>query len=351
LKTVEFSPVASFDVPLLKSGGRVSPPEGERVRKHVFSFQDHKWNSEEIRVHLNCEPFAKGTQRFCYHLKDLSMPAAARDHVAKMFRPGLDGNYFLDCALHSMAAGLAEVFNNIQASKYKLKFLDGFVFEFLDRVNPDNEASPVLMSVEPWKQGYLDHLTWGNGQCVPCGGPHDADGKFSTVSAFGHFTHHVSGGSLVVTDLQAFDSYTPSTQLVLTDPMLAAHPTYIKEHGLQGFIDATKYIWNHKCTHICSLLGLMPLRAINAFKPTTDGLSWSMPNMPDVGTDTSWGVAPPPLPLPPVDGSLLDRIISTSTTMSQQVLSQKAGQSISKNNGYSSLVHRLFSAFFDSLPF
>ena len=251
---------AGATLPPMKSGRRVSPPQGESVTKHVFNYEENRWTSHQTRVQFEEKPFAEGEMRVCFRLKDLGMPSGAQDHVAKMMVKGKENisTYFLDAGLQVMAGALTKQFNALHLSKWKLSFLESSVFEFTDRVHPTTKG-PVFMSVEPYMVGKLRHIVVGNSECIFCGTHRDVHDSYSIGPVSTHFTHHVSGGSLVVTDLQAFER---GDELVLTDPRVGSNKYDIWGGGPKRM---RSFFRMHKCNHFCKQLmlpGLHDLRIV-----------------------------------------------------------------------------------------
>ena len=284
---------ANAKLPPLQTAGQAPPPGGERVTKHVFNYKDNRWTSHQIRVQIEEKPFAEGFERACWRVKDLSQPAGhadARVHVAKlMMKTERCSNYFLECALHVMAGALAKQFTALKVSKWAVDFIDHFVFEFTDRAYL-NHAGPVLMSVEPYMETELLHLSLAEGNCPSCNTHKDDSGLYSIGQTFSHFTEYVSGGSLAVLDLQAFRRRNPRTgadELVMTDPRIGTSKFDLYGPKFMHMLGA--FSKNHKCNRFCQQLMLPGLHELGRVRKD---------------------------PLPTPDQQILDRLVhSTANTL------------------------------------
>uniref|UniRef100_A0A7S1HS98 Alpha-type protein kinase domain-containing protein n=1 Tax=Eutreptiella gymnastica TaxID=73025 RepID=A0A7S1HS98_9EUGL len=278
-------------LPPFKSRRQASPAQGEPVIKHVFNYEENRWTSHQTRVQLEEKPFAEGRMRVCFRLKDLNMPVGAQDHVAKMMkREDSVPNYFLDCELQVMAGALAKKFNALQVNNFKLSFVDTFIFEFTDRVHPSTKG-PVFMSVETYHGSDFYHFVVGDSACHWCDTGRDANGIYSTAAAFCHFTAYISGGTLVVTDLQGFPQ---GDQVAFTDPRIGSNKYDIWGGGPKRM---RSFFRNHKCNDLCQQLMLPGLNRL--------------------------GIAGQKL-LEPPDTQILDRIVNSTANTLQDLVGKKA---------------------------
>eukprot|EP00668_Euglena_longa_P035376 GGOE01045443.1.p1 GENE.GGOE01045443.1~~GGOE01045443.1.p1 ORF type:complete len:579 (+),score=131.70 GGOE01045443.1:87-1823(+) len=249
----------TFLAPPLRNGQNMSPPEGEVVTRHSFDFVAKAWRRERIRVRLDKYPFQEGSLRSVFYMKDLTKPPGpAQDYVAKIAKHSDDNNshYFQDCEMQALAGYIAELFVAMQIPK-KCAYLEATVIECHDRVSPS--GNKVLFAVEPLGRGTFIKFTNNYGWINP-GAPRN------TPQAFSHFSHYVSGGTMVVvdvqgvTDLNGVDFY--------TDPQIhtrSDQPSFgradLREPGIRKFFET------HECNSICHALGL-PRPGGPAVKPS-----------------------------------------------------------------------------------
>jgi len=235
--------------PPLKSGAYMSPPEGEYVTKHIYNYQQNEWTRQRVLVRLDKYPFEEGAMRSCFYLKDLSKPKGpAQDHVAKFSKDPDEPleSYFLDCEMQVLAGVLADQFSGLNVPK-KITYCDVFVFEFPDRVHCKNKG-PVLMCVEPYLTGtftkYTNNYGWVNPQKAR-----------ATPQAYSHFTNYITGGALVVVDVQGFQNNDEVEKY--TDPQIMTRsdqPSFgrcdLRQDGISKFFET------HQCNSICVALQL-----------------------------------------------------------------------------------------------
>ena len=205
------------------------------------------------------------------------------------------GQYFLETGLQVMARALAKRFDALHLSKWKLSFVKSFVFEFTDRVHPTT-GGRVFMLLEPYVDGRLLHLTGEGSGYKFKHSPRDIKDRYSIAPAFSHFTAHITGGSLVVTDLQAFER---DEELVFTDPRIGANTYNLfgggarcrKHHSVSAFFE------NHVCNDFCRRLML--------------------PGLHDLGVVGK-------KPFETLDQRIIDRILESTANAPRDLVSKKA---------------------------
>jgi len=121
------------------------------------------------------------------------------------------------------------------------------LLQFLSR-----PARPYFIE-ETYIAGAWERFNNNTGYCAPC--PTALGTHHEAVQAFSHWTHHVSGGRLMITDCQGcFDA--ARNAFVLTDP--AVHCVSLLAYGgtnmgAKGF---ERFFKTHRCNNICRALKL-----------------------------------------------------------------------------------------------
>jgi hypothetical protein len=247
--------------PALRSGGHLSPSDGEVVTKHTFSFATKAWTHRKIRVRVDKYPFQEGTLRSVFYMKDLSQPAGrAQDFVAKISKDPREPaeSYFQDCEMQALVAFLAEEFNKLNLPK-PIEYLEASVIECHDRV-ATTPGGRVLFAVEPYIPGTFTKYTNNYGWINP-------SNPRNSPQTFSHFTYYYSNGTLVVVDIQAITDEQGNDHY--TDPQIHTLPGLpsfgkadLRGEGIQKFFET------HECNSICQALGLP--RIAKGFKVVHD---------------------------------------------------------------------------------
>ena len=107
----------------------------------------------------------------------------------------------------------------------------------------------------PYIPGAWERFNSNTGNCAPF--PTALGTHHEAVQAFSHWTHHVSGGRLMITDCQGcFEA--ARNAFVLTDP--AVHCVSLLAYGgtnmgAKGF---ERFFKTHRCNDICRAMNLAP---------------------------------------------------------------------------------------------
>eukprot|EP00906_Rhabdomonas_costata_P037194 RCo052291 len=223
-----------------------NPPEP--VVFSEYNMATGQWSTREGWVQLGSQPFQEGTLRFIYFLLDLSKPEGSQDCAAKLSKTRTDGRetYFQDVLMHAKAKSLADEFNR-RAPPKRIDVLMSVVIEFKLRKALNGQGN-LFMNVEPFLRGTYKKYSNNFGFV--------SNDVRNTPHAFSHFTHHVSGGRLLVCDIQGVDD-------VYTDPQIHSANSRSKwgkgDMGIQGIV---QFFRTHTCSTICQYLQL-PNQGVN----------------------------------------------------------------------------------------
>jgi len=151
-------------------------------------------------------------------------------------------------APHRAALFLAEEYNRIRPPESpSIAFVPARLVQFLAR--PDR---PYFIE-EPFISGTWERFNNNVGFCTPF--PTPLGTNHHAVQAFSHWTHHISGEKLMVTDCQGcFDAARNAFEL--TDP--AVHSVSLLAYGgtnmgTKGF---ERFFKTHRCNDVCRALRL-----------------------------------------------------------------------------------------------
>ena len=233
----------------LQPGG--GSPVEQRAVQLKYDVVDDAWTQHRCSLRMESKPLAEGGMRWCVRMMLETRPDGARggkrdEAVAKFFKAGTFRStrteirsYFAEAMTQMHARYLADLFNKemgkkgLQATIRPIRMLPASVASLV-------EAKAQLINIEPLLEGkFVKH--------------NDNDGNISSredvPQAFSHFTFHVSGGAVLVCDIQGVSSN-------YTDPQI--HSMDGKGFGIGniGKEGMNAFIKTHKCNRICSKLGL-----------------------------------------------------------------------------------------------
>ena len=235
---------------LQPGGGR---PVEQRALQYRYDVHNDVWTEHRCLVRTQAKPLAEGGMRWCIRMMLDTRPDAGRngtqeEAVAKIFKPEVFRNrrsevrsYAAEAMTQMHARHLAELFNTEMSRRGLQKQLRPI------RMLPASvatlpETGKQLINIEPILEGkFVKH--------------NDNDGNISTKDdlpqAFSHFSFHVSGGSVLVCDIQGVGNN-------FTDPQI--HSIDGKGYGIGniGPEGMRAFIKSHKCNRVCRALGLSP---------------------------------------------------------------------------------------------
>jgi hypothetical protein len=180
--------------------------------------------------------------RFIYYLLDLSLPEGQQECAAKLSKNPADSreSYFQDVLMHAKAKTFADEYNVMNPPK-KVDFVLPVVMEFKLRKAPASKGH-LYMNVEPFLKGHYKKYSNNFGFV-------SGDDR-NTPHAFSHFTHHASGGKLLVCDIQGVEDMYTDPQIHSVD---RSHKWGKGDMGQQGIV---QFFNTHRCSSICEFLKL-----------------------------------------------------------------------------------------------
>jgi hypothetical protein len=204
-------------------------------RKFAFDYT-------HVNIRRKLNPFAVGGVRLATYMEVEREGTDKKEQwVLKEFKRGRHGKTDItarnELSLALICSHLATEFNKLVPSGgKKITFLQVVVVRIAGR----------YYNAEPNLEGEYRKFNSNNGYI--------GDETSFTAQAFSHWTHHHTGGDLIVVDLQGQKS---STGYTLTDPAIHSS-TYPDEFGnlnneKSGY---EKFFTSHQCNAICTHLGL-----------------------------------------------------------------------------------------------
>ena len=218
-----------------------------RGTKSVYDCATDKWNSEPVRLLVETEPFQEGGMRIAYKAQELFADGSAMDVVLKCFKPevleeGEDEAELVrgEAMTQMVAEDYSQQFNKLAASKGLPQRL-GFVPVSVVDIPASQRGEPdETYSFEPYLPGEYVKYNDNDGH---------AEVEDETASAFCFFTYHVSGGALVITDIQGVGSF-------YTDPQIHTIDGEGFGAGNLGERGIERYLLMHRHSLLCEQLGL-----------------------------------------------------------------------------------------------
>ncbi|KAJ1432517.1 kinase-like domain-containing protein [Ochromonadaceae sp. CCMP2298] len=217
---------------------------------------------EAVQLLVASRPFAQGAVRLAYHALELPTATGSgagagikggQSRVLKESKSAGKAHQKLEryrsyLSPQRAAAYLAEQFETAKPQGCaSIRFVDTSLLQFLGR--PDKP----YMIMEEEIDGVWEKYNGNSGYCSPQGTDHSA------VQCFSHWTHHITGGRMMVVDCQG--SWTGAGRaggagFLLTDP--AVHCTELLLFGStnMGHGGFDRFFRTHRCNQHCAALGL-----------------------------------------------------------------------------------------------
>jgi hypothetical protein len=240
-----------------------------KVLKKWFDWEEKRWKTKNITVHIAEVSFAKGAMRSAFAVLDVSTPNTALRCVAKKQTEGYSSTdeFESDIIMQSACQAIANAFNAKNPIK-KVCFLETYLIE---------KDDGTLYSVEPYMEG--DYIKYNNNY-----GYVDKD-KRNTPQAFSHFSYEFTEHKLMIVDVQGVgDAY--------TDPQVHTADGQGFGQGNLGQEGIEHFLKSHRCNAICVYMSLpfhVPrfLGLIKRNKRRTSGTEAPKDALPLAPTDVS----------------------------------------------------------------
>jgi hypothetical protein len=231
-----------------------------RLRKST-STSDLLANVTDVCLELNPEsvlasikmapsPFAKGAMKAAYYGWDCSTSQAVvfKQTMATDASDRTIAKYEAFLACHHAAAYFANRFNVTKPTNCNtVSFVKTCIVQMYNRLD-----QPYVLQEEQLV-GTYEKFNSNGGYCNASPTIHGTE--HSSVQAFSHWTHHVTGGALMVVDCQGV--YCANTRTFkLTDP--AIHATALTRFGgtNMGRVGFERFYKTHVCNAHCRAMGL-----------------------------------------------------------------------------------------------
>lgn len=216
--------------------------------KLTYDCARDKWNAESVKLNVELEPFQQGGMRFAYKAREIFDDGGEIEVVLKHFKEDVlaededEDELIKSEALTQMVADdYAQQFNKLASSKglsHRVAFLPVSVVKVMPADGSTQQVETY--SIEPYLPGEYVKYNDNDG--------HTAN-EDEVAQAFCFFTHHVSGGALVVTDLQGVGTFYTDPQIHTLDGE-GFGAGNLGERGIRRFLQA------HRHTLLCEQLGL-----------------------------------------------------------------------------------------------
>jgi len=217
-----------------------------RGRKLTYECASDKWNAEDIHLITEVEPFQEGGMRLAFKARERFADGGEIECVLKCFKDDAlnedddEAELINSEAMTQMVAeDYAQQFNKLCSTKglpHRLAFVPVSVAKI---ANPETGEEETY-SIEPFLPGQYVKFNDNNGH---------TETESEVVGAFCYFTHHVSGGALVVTDIQGVGTFYTDPQIHTIDGA-GFGAGNLGEEGMQRFL------LGHRHTLLCEQLGL-----------------------------------------------------------------------------------------------
>lgn len=212
---------------------------------------------DATQVQIKCapHPFAKGRNKLAYYAQQLLDEDTLVRHIvlkeplsAAKSHQSL-GRFEQLVSCQRAAISLAAAFNRMKPSTCAaIEFAPVRVLQFLARPGRPYFIEEDQIPGE-WER-YSNNTGWCAPFPTPFGTPHQA------VQTFSHWTHHVSGGKLMVTDCQGCYNKQHNSFL-LTDPAVHSEEAILQygstNMGRKGY---ERFFKSHQCNAVCVALRL-----------------------------------------------------------------------------------------------
>jgi len=195
------------------------------------------FTKEKVKIKLSETPFSKGEFSRAYYCQ--AKPENSKEYfnmvLKKSIEPADKKFYFSVLDKNTIAASLAKEYNE-QLEKKKVHVDERLYFTRVLVLNLKNQYYLLEAYIPGNFQKYTNNYTYVN-ESVPL------------LTAFSHFTYHITEGKYMVTDLQGVDN-------LLTDPVVHSFDRHFKNQGDLGQPGMIGFFRYHECNKYCKMLGL-----------------------------------------------------------------------------------------------
>jgi hypothetical protein len=160
----------------------------EKAVKLVYDAETKKWTKFATVLKLERRPFAVGSMRSAFMMKDLTEGETGKEYVAKLSNDPNDQKsiYYEDVAMQMEAQEFAKKFNK-RFGKKVVEFLVAYVAELVDR--PGKPLIGIEQRIIGNYVKYNNNWDW-------------TDERRNTPQAFSHFSWEESGHRILICDVQ-----------------------------------------------------------------------------------------------------------------------------------------------------
>eukprot|EP01034_Spumella_vulgaris_P021282 gene21282-27305_t len=204
----------------------------------------------QTRVKIAPYPFAKGAMKAAYYAQNCasSSPVVLKESMAESTSQLTLAKYESVLSNYAAASFLAAQFNRMAPEGCEgIRFCEVAMLQMVSR------AEQPYFIQEEQLVGTFEKFNNNAGYCQPSPTIHGTE--HNAVQAFSHWTHHVTGGALMVVDCQGIYDAASKT-FKLTDP--AVHCTTLTRFGGTnlGKIGFKRFFKTHVCNAHCAALSL-----------------------------------------------------------------------------------------------
>eukprot|EP00092_Neocalanus_flemingeri_P012286 GFUD01013244.1.p1 GENE.GFUD01013244.1~~GFUD01013244.1.p1 ORF type:complete len:679 (-),score=176.64 GFUD01013244.1:244-2280(-) len=237
-----------------------------REIKHHIGTINHRWSAKMVKKAK--QPFSEGAQRISYHGQKMNYADGGRNEKIvlkefKHFGSGRDRrtDYIEIMETQCVAAFLAMEFNKLAPTgSKKINFIVVSVAQVFDE-----SGTPNYYNVEPLLPEYAKFKKWNTNF-----GAVNIDEQL--IQAFSHWTYDITGGFLVVVDLQGIER---SNEYGLTDPCINCKEPRFGSTNM-GEVGIQEFFRTHKCNSVCKTMGLKEITLLRKAEKVVKQILWKV---------------------------------------------------------------------------